>query len=302
MRHMFLTKNLMNLWIACDGPAEVWSWANLTWPTPINRCWLVQGFGTCWVYISISQAGPDSSLPMSHCLFGHRLSPAVFCKFAHALNFIAQFFGADPFFNYVDDFLTVQKAGSGKCAKDLGAMDQACELTSCCGKPEKREGPTTCLSTLSIEVNTIDWEMQIRAQHLAMVMEKLLTWRDHSKASKQEIASLHGHLSFITCVVKPGQIFLHRVVEEMECVSSPDDLIELSAEFHTELDWWRQFLPEWNGICVIPKFQWTSNADFDFLLMLQVPVLVASGRALGSMGSSLTGHARRAWLSRSCSQ
>ncbi len=49
----------------------------------------------------------------------------------------------------------------------------------------------------------------------------------------------------------------------MECVSNPDDYIELSAECHTELDWWRQFLPEWNGICVIPEFQWTSNAHFD---------------------------------------
>ncbi len=49
----------------------------------------------------------------------------------------------------------------------------------------------------------------------------------------------------------------------MESVSSQDDLIELSAEFHMELDWWRQILPEWNGICMIPEFQRTSNADFD---------------------------------------
>ncbi len=198
--------------------------------------------------------------------FGHRLSPAVFCKFARALNCIAQFFGADPFFNYVDDFLTAQEKGSGKCARNLGAMDQACWLTGFRGKQEKREGPTTCLSALGIEVDTVDWELRIGAQRLAMVMGKLVAWKGRSRASKREIASLHRHLSFIARVVKPGRIFLHRVVEEMESISNSDDFIELSAEFHTELDWWRQFLPEWNGICMIPEFQWTSNADFDLFM------------------------------------
>ncbi len=50
----------------------------------------------------------------------------------------------------------------------------------------------------------------------------------------------------------------------MGWVSNPDDLIKLSDEFHSELDWWRRLLPEWNGICVILEFQWISNADFDF--------------------------------------
>ncbi len=36
-----------------------------------------------------------------------------------------------------------------------------------------------------------------------------------------------------------------------------------SEEFFSELDWWIQLLPEWNGVCVIPEFQWVSNADFD---------------------------------------
>ncbi len=83
-------------------------------------------------------------------------------------------------------------------------MDEACWLTGFRGKQEKREGPTTCLSALSIEVDTIDWELRIGAQCLAMVMERLLTWKDRSRASKRDIASLHGHLSFIAHVVKLG--------------------------------------------------------------------------------------------------
>ncbi len=39
--------------------------------------------------------------------------------------------------------------------------------------------------------------------------------------------------------------------------------VQLSAEFFSELDWWIQLLPEWNGVSVTPEFQWVSNANFD---------------------------------------
>ncbi len=48
----------------------------------------------------------DVSLPI-----GHRLSPVIFSMFAQALNYITQVFGADPLFNYVDDYLIAQLPG-----------------------------------------------------------------------------------------------------------------------------------------------------------------------------------------------
>ncbi len=39
--------------------------------------------------------------------------------------------------------------------------------------------------------------------------------------------------------------------------------VQLSEEFFSELDWWIQLLPEWNGVSVIPEFQLMSNVDFD---------------------------------------
>ncbi len=73
---------------------------------------------------------------------------------------------------------------------------------------QAREEGRSNLSALGIKVDTIDWELQIGAQRLAMVMEKLLTWKDRSRASKRDIASLHRHLSFIARVAKPGRILL----------------------------------------------------------------------------------------------
>ncbi len=44
---------------------------------------------------------------------------------------------------------------------------------------------------------------------------------------------------------------------------SMESQVQLLEEFFSELDWWIWLLPEWNGVSVIPEFQWVSNADFD---------------------------------------
>ncbi len=88
-------------------------------------------------------------------------------------------------------------------------------------------------------------------------------WAQKSVASKQDIASIHGRLSFVVQVAKPGTIFLHWMVEEMQTVQGMDDRIFLSAKFLVEVHWWWDLLPEWSGVSLILDQQWTANADFD---------------------------------------
>ncbi len=73
---------------------------------------------------------------------------------------------------------------------------------------------------------------------------------------------IHGQLSFVAQVAKPGRIFLHHMVEEMQTVQDMDDHVSLSAEFLAELHWWCNLLPEWNGVSLIPDQEWTAKADF----------------------------------------
>ncbi len=50
----------------------------------------------------------------------------------------------------------------------------------------------TSLDVLSIEVDTMDWELRISQMKLQAVEADLELWLQKSVASKQEIASLHG--------------------------------------------------------------------------------------------------------------
>ncbi len=124
-----------------------------------------------------------------------------------ALNYIAQAFGADPLFNYVNDYLIAQLPGTGLSSRDLGAMDMACNLMGFRGKLEKRKGPVTCLSALGIEVDSVAWELRIDLKRLQVIMKDLLEWRQHVRAPVRDIALFHGQLSFVACVIKPGHIF-----------------------------------------------------------------------------------------------
>ncbi len=110
-------------------------------------------------------------------------------------------------------------------------MDMACNLMGFRGKPEKREGPVTCLPALGIEVDFMAWELHIDPKRLEMIMKDLLEWRQHVRALVKDIASLHGQLSFVACIVKLGHIFLLHIVEEMQQGQTMDSQIQLSEEF-----------------------------------------------------------------------
>ncbi len=174
--------------------------------------------------------------------FGHRLAPKIFTAFSDALVWIARKFGTERL-KYMDDFAAAQPAGSGLCQHDLNAIRAACGLTGFEIQEEKVEGPETCLPVLGVEVDTITWEVRIGEKKLQSLRTDLQQWSQKSSALKHEIASIHGHLSFVAQVAKPGQIFLWHMVDEMK-VSDMDARISLSADFMAEVHWWCDLLPE----------------------------------------------------------
>ena len=60
--------------------------------------------------------------------------------------------------------------------------------------------------------------------------------------------SLIGHLSFAAKVVKPGRLFLRRLIDVSTSVTQLHHRIHLSAGARQDIEWWRAFLPTWNGV------------------------------------------------------
>ncbi len=87
------------------------------------------------------------------------------------------------------------------------------------------------MDVLGIEVDTIAWELRVCQKKLQSLRTDLELWAQKSVALKQDITSIHGQLSFVAQVAKPGRIFLCHMVEEMQTVQQMDDHVSLSAKF-----------------------------------------------------------------------
>ena len=64
--------------------------------------------------------------------------------------------------------------------------------------------------------------------------------------TRKELLSLIGQLQHACCVVKPGRVFLRRMIE-LAKRRGHQERIRLSQEFKSDLRWWATFLPGWNG-------------------------------------------------------
>ncbi len=200
-------------------------------------------------------SGPSQEYYVETTLpFGHRLASMIFTAFSDTLVWIMSEFGTGLLFKYVDDF-----AGSGLCHRDLDAVQAACDLTGFESQEEKREGPSTCLAVLDVEVDTIACEMRIGKDKLRALSTDLQLWSRRQVTSEHEIASLHGRLSFVAQVAKPGWVFLRGTGDETQEVCDTDGQLRVLRNFRVEVCWWSRLLAEWNGVSLIYEDQWTTN-------------------------------------------
>ena len=77
-------------------------------------------------------------------------------------------------------------------------------------------------------------------------MKLLEKWSIKTSASRKEIQSLVGKLSFVTNCVRPGRIFLCCILQVLWDMKG--DRACISEEFQEDITWWRNFLPTFDGI------------------------------------------------------
>ena len=97
----------------------------------------------------------DTVLP-----FGLRSAPKIFSAVADALEWILQqYYGVSFILHYLDDFLTMGKAGTPECQKNLDLIIEICTFLGLPLKFEKIEGPLPILIFLGILLNSIKQEI-----------------------------------------------------------------------------------------------------------------------------------------------
>ena len=154
--------------------------------------------------------------------------------------------------NYVDDLGGVESTTArameayvalGELLEDLGLEESV----------KKAVPPTTEITYLGVQFNSISMQMAVPPDKLAEIKEEIRRWERKTTISKKELQSLLGKLFWVAKVVRHSRAFMGRLLEQLRSVSKLHDSkkIKLSEESRKDIKWWSSYLEVFNGISMI---------------------------------------------------
>lgn len=99
---------------------------------------------------------------------------------------------------------------------------------------------------LGIELDSLQQIARLPEDKLAALKELIHSQLNRKWCTRQQLASLIGHLHHAAKVGWPGRTFVRRMIDLLCCFRRRDHPIRLNAEFH--LRWWHEFLSTWHGV------------------------------------------------------
>ena len=183
--------------------------------------------------------------------FGLRSAPMIFSAIADGLLWIMKKKGASWAIHYIDDFLTIGAPFSEECRKNTITMQSVCDEAGLPVEPSKSVGPTTCITFLGIQIDSIRQELSLPKEKLNQLQEMITQWRGRKACKKRELLSLIGSLSHACKVIRAGRAFLRRLIDLSMKATRLDHFIRINAEARADLEWWFYFIGRWNGISLL---------------------------------------------------
>lgn len=190
----------------------------------------------------------DKALP-----FGLRSAPKIFSSLADAAQWIMVKRGLTSLLHYLDDFITVSHS-KDSALESKQVLLSTWELLGIPSEPSKLEGPSTCLSFLGVEVDTVACQLRLPADKLARLKAVLEATLGKKAVTKRELQSLVGLLQHAAKVVRPGRSFLrrlHALLAQVGASRAPSHLIRLNLAARADVLWWHVFVEEWNGVSIL---------------------------------------------------
>lgn len=182
----------------------------------------------------------DASVP-----FGLRTG-AMFCqRFTDAIRFIMRNSYGRDILNYIDDFASVDTQYHA-----AASFNELRELLKHLGVPEapdKLDFPSTRREFLGVIFDSDKLTIELPGQKLNDTLSLVKTWYSRRYATKKDIQALLGKLLHVAKCVRPARLFVGRMLDTLR--QAPDaGTIKLCEDFQSDINWFCQFLPSYNGI------------------------------------------------------
>ena len=146
--------------------------------------------------------------------------------------------------NYIDDvigFGTVSTATPSNNALFQLLQELGFEIST-----KKLEQPCTKATCLGVEIDTENFTVSVPQEKLENIQKICESWKSKNKCNKKELQSLLGSLLYISKCVKSSRFFLNRMLDILRAHFGSNE-ITLGQDFHRDLNWFKKFLPQFNG-------------------------------------------------------
>ena len=201
----------------------------------------------------------DKCVPM-----GAAVSCSLFETFSTFLEFrLKQVTGSNAATHFIDDFLVAGAASTGQCSTQLKAFQNMCEELGVPLAPEKTVGPTTCLSYLGLEIDSVGQKVKVPQDKVAKLHRDLQKAISSHSMSLVAIQSLIGSLNFVCKAISPGRAFIRRLIDLTQGVTNPKAQIRIGNGAKRDIEMWIAFLHDFNGTAMFLDDHWVSNASCD---------------------------------------
>eukprot|EP00117_Sycon_ciliatum_P046984 scpid28771/ scgid33601/ Gag-Pro-Pol polyprotein; Pr160Gag-Pro-Pol; Matrix protein p19; Capsid protein p24; Nucleocapsid protein p15-pro; Protease; p1; Reverse transcriptase/ribonuclease H; Integrase len=146
--------------------------------------------------------------------FGLRSAPYIFDKFATAVQFILEdACHLSQLLHYLDDFLNVSPPHLPVAEHHRSLILDMLRYLQIPVASEKVEGPSTCLTFLGLELDSLTFEIRLPSAKHGAYLGKVNGLLQSGMASRRELASVLGNLSFAARAIPVGRTFLRRLYD-----------------------------------------------------------------------------------------
>lgn len=152
--------------------------------------------------------------------------------------------GFDLLVVYLDDFLIIAKSQE-ECARALLVLIQLLRKLGFAIHWGKVVDPTQKITFLGIE--SIGMCLRLPQGKLDIFRKELQGFLSRKRATKRQLQSLAGRLSWAASVVKGRQVFLRRIFNKISLLPHGCHRTILSFEVREDIMWWSQVMQTFNG-------------------------------------------------------
>jgi len=183
----------------------------------------------------------DKRLP-----FGAKYSPGIFHRLTQAVRRMMERKGYGNMIVYLDDFLVVAETKE-LCMKIQNVLIRLLRSLGFAIAWDKVEGPSTTLTFLGVELDSVGNELRLPAGKLAEFRDFINETAGLKRITLKRLQMLAGKLNWASSVVRGGRTYLHRILDLMKSLRHAKHKVRISPEMRADLDWWKAFLVMFNG-------------------------------------------------------